>query len=738
MRSVLIFLRLAVFCSIFLLIFEPIQQTIHSNISKSNILILVDDSLSMTLKDSYLDENLRKNLMSHFGLTQEELAATQRIDLVNRLFIREGKEEKWFQNVLKEKALVHTFRFSQSLSPDVDLGKIQAEGKKTALGDAMIQALKPYRGKSVAAMILISDGVSNAGDYAPEEAIEILKEQEVPLYLIGVGDPEEPKDLWISHVEAPKILYQREVFTADVSIRHTGFPGQKVMVYLKLQDQLLGSENVTLGESNETKKVQFSYRFKRENIYNLTFEIQEQFGERVVLNNSATHQVEVLDKKINVLYLEGYPRWEYRYLKNALIRDKMMNVSCLLYSADTDFPQEKSPQVKTGLKSFPKAEELADFDVILFGDIPSLKVSMEDQKSILNFVENLGGGIAFISGPRSLPDTYANTPLERVIPIVIPEILERQEQTSIEVSFLPRLTPAGLEHPILRLKPNIEANKNLIEKELPGFFWFYKPVREKPGAQVLLVHPEMKDKSKGKNPLPLLTVQMYGAGSALFMGIDSTWRWRYIIGDKYFYNLWAQAIRYLSKGRLGGENKRYLLEIDKDRYEVGEAVQITLKVLDVKFNPSDARSQEVYLDREDAETGKLSGKPLKLTLKPDKNRPGYFIGSHLLVQEGTYKVWAITGATLGKNDEVSQRFYTAYPVIEYENPRMDQKRFTQLSKNFYYPHEIEKVADTIQAPTATSHISTVSEELWDKWYNLLIFLLLISSEWVLRKMNRLL
>ena len=232
-RNILILLRVGVIFSLFFLIFEPVLETTESRVNKSVVLLLVDDSLSMTLKDPYIseDETLREKLTRYFQISPEELAETSRIDLVNRFLT---PDQEWFKQ-LDERAELKLFRFSESVYPNVPLGKITAEGKKTALGDAMVHSLKNFRGKYVASMILITDGVSNAGEQLPEDAVKLLKERNIPLYTIGVGDPEEQKDLWIETVNASKVLYEREIFNADVTINHHGFEGRRVLVHLKQQ-----------------------------------------------------------------------------------------------------------------------------------------------------------------------------------------------------------------------------------------------------------------------------------------------------------------------------------------------------------------------------------------------------------------------------------------------------------------------------------------------------------------------
>src|SRR5436305_11517132 len=79
--------------------------------------------------------------------------------------------------------------------------------------------------------------------------------------------------------------------------------------------------------------------------------------------------------KVRLLYVDGYPRWEYRYVSKAMIRDAGIDVSCLLTSADAGAVQPADPaDPKTGfpgpVDEFPRTmEEMLRYDVVLLGDV---------------------------------------------------------------------------------------------------------------------------------------------------------------------------------------------------------------------------------------------------------------------------------------------------------------------------------------------------------------------------------
>ncbi len=248
-------------------------------------------------------------------------------------------------------------------------------------------------------------------------------------------------------------------------------------------------------------------------------------------------------KRIRVLYVEGYPRWEYRSLVRCLLRNPGLEVHCFLQSAEADFPQETSKGVEP-LAAFPTTQkELSAYDVILVGDVDLSTLSAREDthdtlSALRDFVSDGGGGLGFIAGPRHDPFGYASTPLAEVLP-VLTEKASDKEAPSAETR--PRLTEVGKKHPLTQI--DAAANERLWNDDLPGLVWHAAVKGAKPQATVLAVWPV------GERLDPLLAVATYGEGRALFLGTDETWRWRKLDADKSFYAFWRHAIDYLAEGK---------------------------------------------------------------------------------------------------------------------------------------------------------------------------------------------
>jgi uncharacterized membrane protein len=260
---------------------------------------------------------------------------------------------------------------------------------------------------------------------------------------------------------------------------------------------------------------------------------------------------------VKVLYVEGTPRWEYRYLKNAMLRQPSVRISCLLTSADLGFTQEGSrADPKIGfpgpLQRFPaKAEELAAFDVLLLGDVDPRQFTDAQLAMIADFVRK-GGGLGVAAGPRYTPSAYRKSPLAELLPVNVEKVEPDGKDAQFPDGFQPALTDAGRASPIFRAwREGREAREKGrgAEKDYEPLYWYCRGVTARPaadGAEVLATHPTARADG---NPVPLLVIGRCGKGRTLFSGIDDSWRWRFAANDDVFAGYWLEQFRYLAGGK---------------------------------------------------------------------------------------------------------------------------------------------------------------------------------------------
>jgi hypothetical protein len=388
--------------------------------------------------------------------------------------------------------------------------------------------------------------------------------------------------------------------------------------------------------------------------------------------------------------------------------------------------------------------------VIILGDVnpeaeSSRSIFLYPDRQMMwidEFVKFLGGGVIFIAGENSMPYALEGTPLEVLLPVIVPDAESRLTGPFTE-SFMPRRTYAGKASPVLTLDSDLSRNRKLWEDprySLPGFYWHVPGLKAKPAATVLARHPTEPPGQPENKRDPLLVVQYYGAGKTFFCGTDETWRWRFRYGDRWFYRFWRNVIRFVGQQRLLGEKKRFLLSVDKTEYILGEPVRIAAKILDENYRPSVRLQQDIFIERPDGTMGKI-------TLKKKPAEKGAFEETVTLGQLGSYRIWIEETMPTGETRQLGTlTFSVQLPRREFENPLMDRVALRQIAEASGGKHSfLHEVDDLMKAfPEILAHREQVLpgmpviHRLWDSWLAFGLLLGLLAAEWIYRKLNRLL
>jgi len=450
-------------------------------------------------------------------------------------------------------------------------------------------------------------------------------------------------------------------------------------------------------------------------------------------DNAVEFSVHVTPEKIRVLLVEGYPRWEYRYLKNLLLRsDQNLEVQCYLLSATPDFVQESTKGLPP-LAAVPtnRKQLLDSYDVVILGDVNPYKISPDPLRceeflaSLHEFVER-GGGLIVQAGEVDNPRAFLGTPLEELLPVVVDPTGVSSSDLSGGEEFRGRLEDAANPHEVVRLVPDAAENRALWETEagLRGFTWFYPVLRAKPGAQVLLRHPEAHN---AQGNYPLIVCGYFPAGRTLFMGVDSTFMWRYRFGDRYHERFWRNALRWVALGRLKSGDRRVQLDALRSRYNLDERITLEGRVLDEDYRPSEAQTVDAHLSGPEGAESEL-----KLTLVPD--HPGLYRASLDVQRPGLYRV-----STESKGVRTaSADFEVVLPSRENSDPAPDPQMLLRISQasggGAVELSQLESLEDRF--PGNKERRETISSELddaWDHWGTLALALVILCAEWILRK-----
>lgn len=732
-------LRGLAFVMLFLFLFRPVLETHEVEIEKSVVPILLDGSSSMRRSDAYADGDISQRLASLSGLGDAaRVAETTRVDLMKAILSRPDTSP---EKVLAERNEVRLYSFGDEIRSLADHGDLRAEGHYTRLGTAIaeVQAEFASRGRRVSEMMVLSDGRSNSG-LDPSEAAARAALDGIRIVTVGVGDPNEPKNISIQSVRAPDVALVNDDVAFEVVVSAEGYEGRVTSVVLrpKGSEEVLASVEITLPRDGRDLNEVLFWRPEREGEYDLEIVVVALGGEQFLDDNVRAHHLRVDPEEIRVLYVEGYPRWEYRFLKNILLRAKNMRVQCLLLDADKDFIQESTESLPALTRFPPDKTDLFEYDVVILGDVDPYRIApnVEESERVLatlkEFVE-IGGGLIMVAGVLDNPRAFVGTSLEDVLPVVLGDGEEerRLRGNGYIQPFRPRLENPLDPHEVVRLEKDLVRNRALWEDSevgLPPQEWYYPVRKAKGGAEVMLRHP-INENQFGRHVLMAST--FYPSGRTLFIGFDSTWLWRRFYGDRYTERFWRAAVRYVALNKLRRTNKRFELLTDKSLYDINEAIQISARVRDVDFDPLAREKFEVQLEDEQ---GRAT--PIDLSnVDPDE---GLFEGTLRLGLPGQYQVWLEdwTGREAGRLSPKS--FRVEVPQHEWENPvlaRDTLESIAEATKGRYYG--LDSFADALDDIEGEVRERPKGEptrdELWSSWPALLAFLSLLAAEWIIRK-----
>lgn len=735
-RVILTGLRFASLLLLLFVLFRPVFEKRREEVLPAEVVVLVDDSASMRRRDAYTGDAAA--LATVDRLVPQNAVAEDPM----RLEVARAALEKELLPYLEERGYEpRVFRFSEALTSLQNWDNVKGTGTATHLGSAIQQTLAYHRGRHVTDVLLVSDGRSNGGA-VPADAARASGASGIPVHSLIIGDTRPIKNLVLELVEAPANALAGDEIAISVRVSGRGIPegGSAELVLVEegqegATDRLVTSEMVQVREEGERVVLLVPPSEEGSRLEERRFQvsIEPVEGETLLDDNRLAITTQITPERIRVLYIDGYPRWEYRYLKNLLLRaDENLVMQVYLLSATVDFVQESSPGLES-LTSVPitRTELLDNYDVIILGDVSPSAISPDPAKceefmaSLREFVQR-GGGLLLQAGEYDNPRDFVDTPLEELVPVVLDATGTIAFEGNAKEDFRPVLEQPSTPHEIVRLHPNAETNRRLWEEEggLRGQYWFFPVVRSKPGTQTLLRHPTASN-SYGR--YPLLVTGYFPSGRTMFLGIDSTWMWRYRYGDRYHERFWRNAIRWLALGRLRSGDRRVRLDALRNTYNLDERVVLEARVLDEDYRPSDNPTQTVYV--EDSYRNSM-----EVTLELVDDRPGLYRASFDVQRPGSYKAWT---EREGKRNS-STEFEVILPSRENSEPEPDPDLLELVARvSNGRAVRLGNLSDLRQEFRGNEErrqpISSQLEDAWDTLTTLIVLLLLLSSEWILRK-----
>ena len=442
-----------------------------------------------------------------------------------------------------------------SRRPSRSCSRSRPTGGQSRLGSGVRQVLTELRGVPPSAIVLLTDGQTTDGE-GLAKAAEFAARKGVPLYTIGLGDPEPARDLELSELLVDDVVFVDDLVRFQAKLLSRGFAGQEVTVRLKERDASSSDPKsarevqaipVVAPPDGQPMRVEIGHRPKQTGDIIYTLEVEPRPRELQVENNRIERTVNVRKEKLKVLLVESEPRYEFRYLKNYLEREESIDLGVVLLSSDPEY----SEQDRSALPTFPAAKEepvrqRRRPDRRRRPQLPQRGADAEPRR-----VRHREGGRPPVHRGRELQPAQlqgdpAGAPAADRAGRGPQPVGRRRRDRRVP----PRADPRGALAARSSASATTRPTSTLIWQALPELYWFLEAPRKKPAAQVLAVHPTLSG-SDGK--LPIVLYQFVGAGKSMFNAVDDTWRWRFRVGDRYFGRYWIQTIRFLARSKLLGQ-----------------------------------------------------------------------------------------------------------------------------------------------------------------------------------------
>ena len=552
-RVALTGIRLAILLLVLFCLFRPVL-VVKAAVPQQNFLgVLVDDSRSMQIAD---------------------VNGQPRSAFVGQHFV--GPEADVLKT-LSTRFVLRPFRFSSNAQRLGAPSELSYGGAQTKIGAALDGARQELAGLPLAGLIVVSDGADTT-DAELSDALLAMKAADVPVFTVGLGRESLTKDVQIDRVSTPAAALKGTSLMVDALVTQTGYAGETVTLDVEDEGRIVGSQELKLPIDGEPAAVRVRFTASDPGPRVFRFRIAPQAGELVTQNNQREALVDVYDRTEKILYFEGEPRPELKFLHRAVDDDKNLQVVTLLRTADNKFYRlllDTPDQLAAG---FPKTrEELFSYSGIILGSIEAGAFTGDQLRMIAEFVERRGGGLLMLGGARSFSEGgYAGTPVADALPVVVERVARALDNWPIS-RLKVRPTRAGEGHALAQIAPTEAASLNRWN-ELPTLISINAIKAVKPGATVLLTGTDEK-----KGTQPVLVFQRYGRGKAIAFNVLDSWRWQMHasipLEDMTHENLWRQMLRWLVDGVPGPVE----VHTSTDRVEAGEQVAITADVVGDTF-----------------------------------------------------------------------------------------------------------------------------------------------------------
>jgi len=681
-----------------LLLWQP-AVTIGELSSQQNIIaVVVDDSRSMAMADAG-------------GATREAAA----LGALNGGVL--AGLEKRFQTRL--------YRIDRDLRRADNTQSISPNGPATHFDDGLQQLLADTSDLPLGAIVLMTDGSQNSaglgGSGIAPTTLQALRNRRLPVHTVGLGREELAHDVEIEDVGVAEKAFAGTRVAATLTLTQHGYVGQSATLTVRDGSKMLASREITFGPDGREQAEPLFFPAGAAGAKGISFGVEPLAGEENLANNSLTRPLFVSETKRKILYIEGEPRWEFKFIRRAEDDDPTLQVVSMLRTSENKIYRQGIGNPDELANGFPvRPEDLFAYSGIIIGSVDADYFTPLQQELLREYVDRRGGGVLFLGGRASLSDGgWAASSLCEVLPTFLPPGRNNFHRNPATVE----LTIAGVESPITRLLDDPEKNAERWRK-LTYLADYQDPGTPKPGATVLA---SMK---AGRRTLPLLITQNYGHGRTAVMATGGTWRWQMseALGDPSHDTFWRQLLRWLVADTPGPVSASLPARILTDEGHV----QLTAQVHDRQFQPSADSHVTAHIVGPE-------GVNAFLDLSPAQDTPGSYQADWTAEKSGAYLA-EITAESAGgqpqelgrdvvtfqREDGIAENFHTG------QNRRLLEQLASQTGGSYWRPGDLRNLPRDISYSDAGISVRS-TKELWDMPIVFALLVGLPAGEWLLRR-----
>lgn len=740
LRGILVVSRVLVLALLVATLMEPTAVRTEEHTRERSLPVLVDVSESMSMKDQRklpeeiveaaaalgmapLDEEINADqaVMELDAGQRQKITASSRLDLAKAVLVDSARPI--FESLGENLDLsYHSFGQSPRLISDdtvvaaEDLAVLEATDPGTSIASSL-EAVANSGGIPPAGIVLLSDGIDSATSQRSEAVLRDLGAREIPVYTVPLGLPD-PDDVSINNIVMQEVAFSGDRVPVRVHLQSEGYEQRTARLSVLLNNRRVSSRVVRFEGGLQFEEVDFRVDIYEKGAAQIDVVIEPFDDEVSITNNRITRSIRVVNEKVNVLYIEGNARWEFRYLRAILKRDPRINATFIASNVGPEVARN-SPE---HIERFPsKREEAFMYDLVILGDVDAAFFNDEELGLLEELIRDRGASLLMLCGPMHSPGSYKGTPVQTMLPV---RFDPDEKWAEVSESVYPVLTPEGRSSLVMTLENEDDLNDRIWSRMAP-MDQLPPLLAAKPGATVLAV---LSDSTERDQSYPLVAWQRYGTGKCMSIASDRLWRLRYKTGDKYHWRVWSQCIQFMTLSRLMGEHKRIRLETDRSSYFVGSQGRLYAHVLDDDFEPVVQSGFDVLVSGLD---GAAASQQIKL--QPDRSQPGLYEGYFTPPGPGRYRMEAnendrkVSSITEFQVSEIRQELTETDMRLE------NLQRIADLTGGATLGvRELPKLASLVNGEPLTTTVRS-ERPLWDHWLVILLLVGLLGAEWILRR-----